>query len=94
MKKILSIAIFALLLTFSANCGGGNVYTADQCEKSLNTLFDKIAEQSSEEDQAKFAPMKATLMGKLKKECMSGKFDLECLENANNIAAMQTCIAE
>lgn len=91
MKNI--VFLLAILgLAFSINCGGGNVYSADQCEKSLNSLFDKIAETASEEDQAKFAPMKATLMGKLKKDCMEGKFDLECLSNANNIAAMQTCL--
>jgi small lipoprotein (TIGR04454 family) len=91
MKNITILIALIGLVSF-ANCGGGNVYTAEQCETSLNGLFDKITAEASEADRAKFAPMKATLMGKLKKDCMEGKFDLECLDNANSIAAIQTCL--
>ncbi len=80
------LSLFAL-----ANCGG-NVYSAEQCEKTFNSLFDKITAKASEEDKAKFAPMRGTLMTKLRKDCMAGKFDLECIENANDMAAMQTCL--
>ncbi|NCN10120.1 MAG: TIGR04454 family lipoprotein [Leptospira sp.] len=90
-QKFLMIAVLSIVVGF-ANCGGGSVYTGEQCETTLNGVFDKIADQASDEDKAKFAPMKATLMGKLKKDCMEGKFDLECLEKSSNIAALQTCL--
>jgi small lipoprotein (TIGR04454 family) len=90
-QRFLAITVLSVVLGF-ANCGGGSVYTAEQCEASLNNVFDKITSQANDEDKAKFAPMKATLMGKLKKDCMDGKFDLDCLDKATNIAALQTCL--
>lgn len=87
-----AILIASLGILAMVNCGGGSTYTAEQCETSLNGLFDKISANASEEDRAKLDPMKATLMGKLKKDCMDGKFDLVCIDNATNIAAMQTCL--
>lgn len=90
-QKFLIIAALSIVVGF-ANCGGGSVYTGEQCETTLNGLFEKIVAAASDEDKAKFAPMKATLMGKLKKDCMEGKFDLECLDKANNIASIQTCL--
>lgn len=91
MKLHYNIAFAIFLALFAWNCGG-NVYTAEECESTLNKLFDKISEKASEEDKAKFAPMRSTLMAKLKKDCMAGKYDLACIENAENIAAMQTCL--
>ncbi|WCL47644.1 TIGR04454 family lipoprotein [Leptospira sp. GIMC2001] len=91
MKRIFLVLAILGVLGF-VNCGGGNVYTSEQCEASLNNVFDKVTDAATEEDKAKFAPMKATLMGKLKKDCMEGKFDLDCLDKATNIAALQTCL--
>lgn len=91
MKTVLSLLTAIFLLALMGNCGG-NVYTAEECENTLNKLFDKISEKASEEDKAKFAPMRSTLMAKMKKDCMAGKYDLACIENAENVAAMQTCL--
>jgi small lipoprotein (TIGR04454 family) len=88
-KYLLLLASLGLMAIIQC---GGSTYTAEQCETSLNNVFDKISTNASEEDKAKFAPMKPTLMGKLKKDCMDGKFDLQCLDTASNIAAIQTCL--
>ncbi|MCC5814906.1 MAG: TIGR04454 family lipoprotein [Leptospira sp.] len=91
MKKIVFL-ISILGLIFSMNCGGGNVYSSDQCEKTFNGLFEKMTASVSDEEKGKIAAMKPALMDKLVKDCMAGKFNLECIEKADNIAAMQTCL--
>lgn len=91
MKKL--VFLFAILgLIISMNCGGGSAYSAEQCENTFNGLFDKMTSAVSDEEKGKIAAMKPALMDKLKKECMAGKFNLECIEKADNITAMQTCL--
>ncbi|MBE7413597.1 MAG: TIGR04454 family lipoprotein [Leptospiraceae bacterium] len=89
MKKILFlIVVVGFVLTM--NCKGSSVSSAE-CEPIVNKLFENLSKELKPEEAEKVSMMKATLLPTIQKECMSGKYDLDCLSKATNIAALQAC---
>ncbi|MCB1193368.1 MAG: TIGR04454 family lipoprotein [Leptospiraceae bacterium] len=96
------LTIFSMILSLSIlaiNCKGVKVSSAE-CEpivKKIIETFEKqaITENATEEEisqkKAEFDVQKQAILPMLEKECMSGKYDLKCLESIQNIATIQTC---
>lgn len=89
MKKYIVLLLISASSLF-INCNKDKV-SAAECEPIVNNLMDKVKAEISAEQMAQFEAMKMTLQPTVQKECMSGKYNLDCLKNAANIAAIQTC---
>lgn len=92
MKNFLFL-IAAMALALAMNCKGSSVSSAE-CEPIVNKLFENVSKELAKEkpeEAEKISMLKATLLPTIQKECMSGKYNLDCLGKANNIAALQAC---
>lgn len=90
---ILAIAIFSI------NCKGSKV-SSEECKPIVTKIIDTFEKQAMPadapeeqiaENKQKFEATKPAVISMIEKECMSGKYDLKCLENIQNIATIQTC---
>ena len=90
MKKILVIAMLLGASIVFSNCGKEAV-SAAECEPIVNQMFINLAKELKPEQAEKVKAMEGTLKAGIIKECTSGKYNLDCLKAATNIAALQTC---
>lgn len=90
MKKFTIISLLAAAILFSANCKTEKVSKAE-CEPVVNQMFENLTKSVTPEEAEKITALKGQLITGVIKECTSGKYSLECLKNATNIAALQTC---
>ncbi|MCE9500993.1 MAG: TIGR04454 family lipoprotein [Leptospira sp.] len=86
---ILNLAA-AMILALAINCKGSSVSSAE-CEPVVNKLFENLSKELKPEEVDKISMLKATMMAGIQKECMSGKYNLDCLAKATNLAASQNC---
>lgn len=90
MKKFLAIATLLVASIFFSNCTKEAVSVAE-CEPVVNQMFTNLIKELTPEEAEKVKAMEGSLKPGVIKECTSGKFNLECLKTATNIAALQTC---
>lgn len=90
MKKLLLIAMLLATSIAFSNCGKPAV-SAAECEPVVNQMFENLSKELKPEEAEKVKAMEATLKAGVVKECTSGKYNLDCLKAATNIAALQTC---
>ena len=79
------------MIAFS--CGGPKV-SGEECEAAINATLDKLTATLKPEDVAKLTPVRPTFVASFKKGCMEGKFDLNCMKNASDLASLQTCMVK
>ena len=89
MKYIFVLCFLALF----SNCSQ-NKYSPAECEPVVQQLVDNLSKDLSEKEQSKLNALKSNMMPVLEKECMSGKYELECLKAAKNPLAIQACAAQ
>ncbi len=89
MKSFLILTV-SVVLAITMNCKGSSVSSAE-CEPIVNKLIENIMKEMKPEEVEKFSMLKATMVPSIQKECMSGKYNLDCLSKASNIAALQAC---
>jgi small lipoprotein (TIGR04454 family) len=87
MKKLASISVLLVLLGL-LNCKDNSVSEAE-CTPVVQSMFDTFAKATPNESDLEKSKM--MLMPMLMKECQSGKYNLECLQNSKNITEIQTC---
>jgi small lipoprotein (TIGR04454 family) len=90
MKKILVIAMLLLASILFSNCKG-EVVSAAECAPIVDQMFVNLLKELKPEEAEKAKSMEAAIKPGVIKECTSGKFNLDCLKSATNIAALQTC---
>jgi len=90
MKKMIYTAMLLSLIAGMGNCKG-NQYSSAECEPVINQMLVNFTKDLQPEEVDKLATLKSQLLPMLQKECMSGKYELECLKNATNIASLQVC---
>ena len=90
MKKILIIAMLLVTSIFLSNCAKEAV-SAAECEPAVNQMFENLSKELTPEEAEKVKAMEGSLKPGVLKECTSGKYNLDCLKSASNIAALQTC---
>ena len=54
-------------------------------------MFENLSKELTPEEAEKVKAMEGSLKPGVLKECTSGKYNLDCLKSASNIAALQTC---
>lgn len=90
MKKILVIAMLLVASILFTNCTKEAV-SAAECEPVVNQMFTNLAKELTPEEAERVKAMEGSLKPGVIKECTSGKYNLDCLKSATNIAALQTC---
>jgi len=79
-----------LAIAAFANCKG-NQYSKKECEPIVNQMIENFSRNLKPEEAEKLSALKVQLIPTLQKECMSGKYDLECLKQSTNVMGIQTC---
>ncbi len=90
MKKILIIAMLLVASILFSNCKG-DVVSAAECGPIVDQMFTVLVKDLKPEEAEKAKSMEAAMKPSVIKECTSGKYNLDCLKAATNIAALQTC---
>ena len=90
MKKILVIAMLLVTSILFSNCAKDAV-SAAECEPVVNQMFTNLSKELTPEEAERVKAMEGSLKPGVLKECTSGKYNLDCLKSATNIAALQTC---
>ncbi len=90
MKKILAIAMLIVASIVFSNCKG-EVVSAAECTPIVDQMFTNLVKELKPEEAEKAKSMEAAIKPGVIKECTSGKYNLDCLKAATNIAALQTC---
>jgi small lipoprotein (TIGR04454 family) len=89
LKTIMMIAVIFLVM---ANCGGPKV-SEEVCVESLGKAFDMIAAKTNPEAaQTQNPALKSALIENLKKKCMNGKIDTQCLDKATSAVEISGCL--
>ncbi len=90
MKKILVIAMLLVTSILFSNCSK-EVVSAAECGPIVDQMFTNLVKELKPEEAEKAKSMEAAIKPGVIKECTSGKYNLDCLKAATNIAALQTC---
>lgn len=90
MKNFLVIAMLLVASILFSNCTKEAV-SAAECEPVVDQMFANLMKELTPEEAEKVKAMEGSLKPGVIKECTSGKFKLDCLKTATNIAALQTC---
>jgi small lipoprotein (TIGR04454 family) len=89
IKTTMIIAVFSIGM---ANCGGPKV-SEEVCVESLGKAFDVIAAKTNPEAaQTQNPALKSALIENLKKKCMNGKIDTQCLDKATSPIEISGCL--
>lgn len=90
MKKILVIAMLLVTSILFSNCSK-EVVSAAECGPIVDQMFANLVKELKPEEAERAKSMESVIKPNVIKECTSGKYNLDCLKAANNLAALQTC---
>lgn len=87
--KIFFIVGALFFLFIHPSKAGSSIET--DCESAVTRMFANLLKELTPEDAERFKTIAASVRPGVIKECMSGKYKLDCLITVNNKADLQTC---
>ncbi len=87
--KIFFIVGALFFLFIHPSKAGSSVET--DCESAVTRMFANLLKELTPEEAERLKAMEASIKPGVIKECMSGKYKVDCLKTANNVADLQTC---